>query len=79
MLYQGRVDRAAKLQREKNRRQYNMDMTEEGKPYGPAIADEMEKGDMLALVLSGCLTIIPVCAAALLAIVAAGMLFFRIF
>ncbi|MBQ9152703.1 MAG: hypothetical protein IJ130_02695 [Solobacterium sp.] len=77
MLFQGRLDRAVKFQEEKNRHLHESEYDGE-KLYDPEIADEMEKGDMLALILSGCLTILPVCALVLFVIVAAGMLFFHI-
>ena len=76
MMYQGRVDRAYRHQKENRPETAEYDGE---KLYEPSIADELEKGDMFALILSGTLTILPVCALALLVIVGAGMLFFRIF
>ncbi len=76
MMYRGRVDRAIRWQKQ------NMpgkDGSSGEKPYEPEIADELEKGDMFALILSGTLTILPACVLALSVIVFAAMLFFRIF
>lgn len=81
MLFNGRYERARKLQREqaglKDETEYR---DYDGKKlYEPTIEDNIEKGDMLSLMISGMLTILPIAALALLAVVAAGFLFFRLF
>ncbi len=81
MLFNGRYERARKIQREqaglKDETEYR-DYDGE-KLYEPTIEDNIEKGDMLSLMISGMLTILPIAALALLAVVAAGFLFFRLF
>lgn len=76
MMYRGRVERAIGWQKTNmpEKSEYSGET-----PYEPQIEDELEKGDMLALILSGTLTILPVCALALFVIVFVSMLFFRIF
>lgn len=81
MLFNGRYERARKLQREqaglKDESEYR-DYDGE-KLYEPTIEDNIEKGDMFALMVSGIITILPIACLALLAVVAAGFLFFRLF
>lgn len=80
MFWQSKIDRAVKYQQEQKEKQEAERKEYSGeKLYEPSYAEEMEKGDMLAMILAGCLTILPVCAGALLLIVLAGMLFMRIF
>ena len=78
MLLKSKYERAKKWQLEqKAQREGNGDYNGE-KLYEPSIADEMEKGDMLALMLSGILTILPVITVLLLIMVLIGFLFMRI-
>ena len=81
MLFQSKLDRARKLQREqagiKDDNEYK-DYDGE-KLYEPSIDETMEKGDMFALMVSGILTILPIAAVALLVTVGIGFLFFRLF
>ena len=81
MLFNGRYERARKLQREqaglsdeKEYREYDGE-----KLYEPTIEDNIEKGDMLSLMISGMLTILPIASLALLVVVGVGFLFFRLF
>ena len=81
MLFNGKYERARKLQRE----QAGLDDPKEYKEYDgeklyePTIEDNIEKGDMLSLMISGVLTILPIAALALLVVVGVGFLFFRLF
>ncbi len=80
MFWQGKVDRAIRYQQEQKEKQDELQKEYSGeKLYEPSYAEEMEKGDMFAMILAGCFTILPVCAGVLLLIVLAGMLFMRIF
>ncbi|MBQ9046518.1 MAG: hypothetical protein IJ120_01340 [Solobacterium sp.] len=79
MLFQDKLDRARRIQRE----QRNLDDPEKEaeeysgeKLYEPELADVMEKGDMTALILSAMLTILPVAAGVLLLLVGVGWLMF---
>ena len=78
MLLKSRYERAKKWQLEqKAKREENSEYNGE-KLYEPSIADEMEKGDMLALMISGVMTILPIVTVLLLIMVLVGFLFMRI-
>ena len=75
-----KYDRARKWQleqKEKRESQHPEEYNGE-KLYEPTIADEMEKGDMFALMVSGVLTILPIVTILLLLIVFIGFLFMRL-
>ena len=74
-MYEKKLDRARKLQRE----QRGLDEEYHGeKLYDPSIEDELEKGDMFALVVSAFFTFIPIAIIALVGMVLLACLFFRI-
>lgn len=79
MLLRSKYERAKKWQleqkalREQQQQEYHGE-----KLYEPSIADEMEKGDMLALMVSGVMTILPIVTILLLIMVLVGFLFMRI-
>ena len=78
MLFQKKYDRAKQWQLEQKKKfsDYDVDYAKED---SPSIADEMEKGDMFALIFSAMITILPVAILVLLIMVLAGYLFLRIF
>ena len=78
MLFQKKYDRAKQWQLEQKKKfsDYNVDYSQEDRP---SIADEMEKGDMFALIFSAMITVLPVAILVLLIMVLAGYLFLRIF
>ena len=63
--FQGRYERFRKLQREKMGEQ----------PIDRAPADEMEKGDGLAMVIAAFITIVPICLVVLAILALAGYFF----
>ncbi|MGN0997466.1 MAG: hypothetical protein ACI4PG_11215 [Candidatus Ventricola sp.] len=65
--FAGRMERAAKLSRERAARREGGDTT--------APADSMEKGDGLAMLLAALITIVPVCLIALALLAGAGYWF----
>ncbi|MBP5280073.1 MAG: hypothetical protein J6Z03_06280 [Erysipelotrichaceae bacterium] len=78
MLLRNKYERAKKWQLEqKAKREGDLEYNGE-KLYEPSIADELEKGDMLALMVSGVLTILPLVTVLLLVMVLIGFLFMRI-
>ena len=81
MMFQGKLERARKLQREQAGLRDEPDYSEYNgeKLYEPTIEDTMEKGDMFALMVSGVLTILPIAVIALAVTVGVGFLFFRLF
>ena len=80
MLFEGKYNRARKLQRERAGLPEGENMEYDGqKFYEPTIAENMEKGDMFSLMVSGVLTILPIALIILLAMVGAGFLFLRLF
>lgn len=78
MLFQKKYDRAKQWQlaQKKKFSDYDVDYSQGDRP---SIADEMEKGDMFALIFSAMITILPVAILVLLIMVLAGYLFLRIF
>lgn len=75
MMYEKRLERARKLQREQRglEEEYNGE-----KLYEPSLEDELEKGDMAALVVSAILTFLPIAIVALVGMILLACLFFRI-
>ena len=75
-----KYERARKWQLEQKQKRENEKAEEYNgeKLYEPSIADELEKGDMFALVVSATFTIIPIVTILLLLIVFIGYLFMRI-
>ena len=68
MIFQKKIDRAfQKLHEDKQK-------TEE-KEKRPALSDEMEKGDLPAMIIAAMITILPVALLALLALAGIGYLF----
>ena len=63
--FQGRYERFRKLQKEKMGEQ----------PTDRAPADEMEKGDGLAMVIAAFITIVPICLVVVAILAAAGYFF----
>lgn len=79
MLLRKRYERAKKWQLEQKAKREGQQLDHNGeKLYEPSIADEMEKGDMFALMVSAVFTILPVAVMVLLIIVLLGFLFMRI-
>ena len=77
MLFKNKYERARKWQLEQNAKNHPEEYNGE-KLYEPSIADELEKGDLFALMVSGVLTILPIVTMLLLLIVFIGYLFMRI-
>ena len=76
MLFQKKLDRARELRRER----MGLDEEEENiEIERPPLKDEIEKGDMAAMLVSGCLTILPVCLLVLLLLCGGGWLFLHLF
>jgi len=75
---ESKYERARKWQLEQKAQREGEEVYTGEKLYEPSIADEMEKGDMLALMVSGVMTILPIVTILLLIIVLAGFLFMRI-
>ena len=75
-----KYDRARKWQLEQKEKRESEQAKQYGgeKLYEPTIADELEKGDLFALVFSAMITIIPIAAGLLLLIVVISFLFMRI-
>lgn len=81
MFFQEKYERARRIQKERrglSENEENMEYHGE-KLYEPTIKDLMEKGDMVSLMVSGVLTILPIAFIALVIIVVVAFLFFRIF
>ena len=78
MLLKSKYERARKWQLEQKAQREGEEVYTGEKLYEPSIDDEMEKGDMLALMVSGVMTILPIVTILLLIIVLAGFLFMRI-
>ena len=79
MLLQEKIERARKLQQENIHPKEDIYSEYSGeKLYEPTIKDELEKGDMIALMLSGLFAILPLALLALGVIVLIAFLFFRI-
>lgn len=78
MLLRSRYERAKKWQLEQKALREQQQEYHGEKLYEPSIADEMEKGDMLALMVSGVMTILPIVTILLLIMVLVGFLFMRI-
>lgn len=80
MFFKEKYERARRVQREQaGLEDKDKFMEYHGeKLYEPGYSDEMEKGDMFALMVSGVLTILPIAFLALLIIVLVGLLFLRI-
>ena len=81
MMFEKRLERARQLQREQrglDKEEVTEDYQGE-KLYEPSIHDEMEKGDMFALMLSGVMTLLPVAALALLVMIGLACLLFGVF
>ena len=78
MLFQDKYDRARKLQLEKLEEAKKKPYVEypEEKLYEPTIEEQLEKGDMLAMIVSGIITILPVAIFVLLLIVFISWIFF---
>ncbi len=75
MMYEKRLERARKLQREQRglEEEYNGEQL-----YEPSLEDELEEGDMPALVISAILTFLPIAIIALVGMILLACLFFRI-
>ena len=69
MLFPDKYERARKLQQEKLQQQTPQEEYHGEKLHEPTIEEEIEKGDMFALIASGLLTFLPAALLALLAIV----------
>ena len=77
LLFKDKYERARKWQLEQNAKNHPEEYNGE-KLYEESIADNLEKGDMFALMISGIFTIMPVVIILLLIIVLAGYLFLRL-
>ena len=77
MFLWDKYDRARKWQKEQNEKLHPEDYNGE-KLYEPTIEESLEKGDILAMMISGFLTIVPVVSLLLIAIVLISMLIFRL-
>ena len=77
MLFKSKYERARKWQLEQNAKNFPEEYNGE-KLHEETIADNLEKGDMFALMVSGMLTILPIVTILLLIIVLVGYLFMRI-
>lgn len=77
MLFKSKYDRARKWQLEQKAKNFPEEYNGE-KLHEETIADNLEKGDMFALIFSAMITIIPVVVILLLIIVLAGYLFMKI-
>ena len=77
MIFQKKYDRAKEWQLEQKKKFSDADV-DYSLGDRPTIADELEKGDMFALMLSGVLTILPIAILVLLIMVLVGYLFMRI-
>jgi hypothetical protein len=81
MMFEKKLERARQVQRE----QRGLDQKEQTEDYNgeklyePSIHEEMEKGDMFALMVSGVLTILPVAALALLLVIGLACLLLGVF
>lgn len=79
MLLRGKYERAKKWQLEQKEKREAQSLEYNGeKLYEPSIAEEMEKGDMFSLMISGMLTILPVVSLLLLIIILISFAFMRI-
>ena len=79
MFFQSKYDRAKKYQVEKRKEMDPLFEEYDGtKLYEETPADMMEKGDMLSLMISGVLTILPLAIIVLLAIVFVSMFILRL-
>ncbi len=76
MIFKGRYDKAMERMREKNSSATGKDPNSDAE-FRPEIdlEDNMEKGDMKALILSGLLVIVPVALGVLLLLAAIGYFF----
>ncbi len=76
MIFRGRYDRAMKRLHEKNEEHAGKDANNDAE-FKPEVdlEDNMEKGDMKALILSGLLVILPVALGVLLLLGAIGYFF----
>lgn len=72
MLFQKRIDRAFRLQREQRKADARRPEDDELTP-----ADIMEKGDLPAMIIAALITIIPAALIVLLLLALAGWLFFH--
>lgn len=77
MLFKSKYERARKWQLEQNAKNFPKQYDGE-KLHEETIADNLEKGDMFALIFSAMITILPVVIILLFIIVLAGYLFMRI-
>ena len=77
MLFKSKYERARKWQLEQKAKNYPEEYNGE-KLHEETIADNLEKGDMLALMISGIFTILPIVIILLLIIVLVGYLFIGI-
>ncbi len=69
ILFEGKYRRARKFQREQR------DLRARSDDQQRPLADEMEKGDLLAMIIAACVTILPVALLVLAALAAAGYFF----
>ena len=69
MLFQDKYERARKLQQENVQKPDVYEEYNGEKLYEPTVEEQLEKGDMFTLMVSGLLTILPVALLALLLIV----------
>lgn len=78
LMFKSKYERARKWQIEQNKKNHPDQEYDGEKLYEPSIADELEKGDMFALMLSGVITILPIVIILLMIIVFVGYLFMRL-
>lgn len=76
-MFKSKYERARKWQLEQNAKNHPEEYNGE-KLHEETIADNLEKGDMFALMFSGIVTILPIVTILLLIIVLIGYLFMRI-
>ena len=75
MLFQDKYERARKLQRDNINKPDVHEEYHGEKLYEPTIEEQLEKGDMFALMVSGLITILPVALLVLLLIVFISWIF----
>ncbi len=76
MMFKDKYDRAKKWQLEQKEKRESRQSQNKGYEVSPE--DIMEKGDMLAMMISGIVTILPIVTLLLLLIVFIGMAFLHI-
>lgn len=77
MLFQDKYDRAREYQKKQMGEQHPEYEEYTGeKLYEPTVSEQMEKGDMWAMIVAGWITIMPIAIVLLLIIVGISYLFF---